>query len=121
MTCVSNQFASTAPGCRLVFGLLLGVQLHDLHASEIRFTKVTEESGITFALDVPDDAWFNYAHFFGGIGLADFDKNGIVGFGDFLLFTAAFGGQDADFDLDTDGLVGFSDFLIFASLFGQVV
>ena len=52
---------------------------------------------------------------------ADFDSDGVVGFGDFLLFSAAFGGQDTVFDLDTDGLVGFSDFLIFASLFGQVV
>ncbi|MEE2752888.1 MAG: S8 family serine peptidase [Candidatus Latescibacterota bacterium] len=51
---------------------------------------------------------------------ADFDNNGIVGFGDFLLFAAAFLGRDAEFDLDMDGLVGFSDFLIFASLFGQV-
>jgi subtilisin family serine protease len=50
---------------------------------------------------------------------ADFDGNGTVGFGDFLLFAAAFGGQDVAFDLDADGLVGFSDFLIFAGLFGQ--
>ena len=49
------------------------------------------------------------------------DSDGVVGFGDFLLFAAAFGGTDATFDLDGDGPVGFSDFLIFADLFGQTV
>ena len=55
---------------------------------------------------------------------ADFDGDGKVGFGDFLLFATAFGrGQgdaeyDARFDLDGNGAIGFSDFVIFAGAFG---
>ena len=55
------------------------------------------------------------------VARADFDSDGTVGFSDFLLFAAAFGGTESTFDFDTDGLVGFSDFLVFASLFGQTV
>ena len=52
---------------------------------------------------------------------ADFDGDGRVAFGDFLLFAQAFGAQifDVRFDLDKDNVVGFGDFLIFASAFGQ--
>lgn len=59
-----------------------------------------------------------------GRAQADFDGDGKVGFGDFLLFATAFGrGQgdaeyDARFDLDGNGAIGFSDFLIFAGAFG---
>ena len=55
----------------------------------------------------------------------DFDGDGTVGFGDFLLFAAAFGqsqgdaGYDARYDLDEDGVIGFGDFLIFAGAFGK--
>lgn len=51
---------------------------------------------------------------------ADFDGDGRVAFGDFLLFAQAFGAQafDVRFDLDGDQVVGFGDFLIFASAFG---
>ena len=55
----------------------------------------------------------------------DFDGDGTVGFGDFLLFAAAFGqsqgdaGYDAQYDLDGDGVIGFGDFLIFAGAFGK--
>ena len=52
---------------------------------------------------------------------ADFDSDGLIGFSDFLLFAAAFGGNDLLYDLDTDGTVGFSDFLLFADIFGQSV
>jgi len=57
----------------------------------------------------------------------DFDRDGTVGFGDFLLFAAQFGlsqgeeGYDAVFDLDGNGAIGFSDFLIFAGSFGKDV
>ena len=60
-----------------------------------------------------------------GRAQADFDGDGKVGFGDFLLFATAFGrGQgdaeyDARFDLDGNGAIGFSDFLIFAGAFGK--
>ena len=55
----------------------------------------------------------------------DFDGDGTVGFGDFLLFAERFGlSQDADgyearYDLDGNGAVGFSDFLILAKDFGK--
>ena len=55
----------------------------------------------------------------------DFDGDGTVGFGDFLLSAATFGqshgeaGYDARFDLDGNGAIGFSDFLFFARAFGK--
>ncbi len=54
----------------------------------------------------------------------DFDRDGTVGFADFIVFARAFGKSWADedfepwFDLDLDGEVGFSDFLIFGEAFG---
>ena len=54
----------------------------------------------------------------------DFDFNGTVNFGDFVLFAARFGtaygesGYDPLFDLDADGAIAFSDFLIFVNAFG---
>ena len=57
--------------------------------------------------------------------VSDFDGDGTVGFGDFVLFAARFGlsqgdeGYDARYDLDGNGAIGFSDFLIFASAFGK--
>ena len=59
------------------------------------------------------------------LGLADFDRDGTVGFSDFVLFAAKFGlsqgdeGFDARFDLDGNGAIGFSDFVIFAQAFGK--
>ena len=56
---------------------------------------------------------------------SDFDGDGIVGIGDFLLFVAQFGlrqgdaGYDARFDLDGDGIIGISDFLLFVNDFGK--
>jgi len=55
----------------------------------------------------------------------DFDGNGTVGIGDFLLFVTQFGlsrgdaGYDARFDLDGNGTIGISDFLIFVDAFGE--
>ncbi len=54
----------------------------------------------------------------------DFDGDGTVGFGDFVIFAARFGlsqgdaGYDARYDLDGDGTIGFGDFVIFANNFG---
>jgi hypothetical protein len=48
----------------------------------------------------------------------DFNTDGTVNFGDFVLFAQAFGGTDLAFDLDGDGSVKFGDFVIFAQLFG---
>ena len=46
---------------------------------------------------------------------ADFDANGIVDFGDFILFAQAFGSNQSNFDLDGNGNVDFPDFILFAS------
>ncbi len=64
---------------------------------------------------------------FDKIPSSDFDRDGVVGFADFLLFVEQFGfseddeGYDEWFDLDGDGMIGFGDFLIFANAFGKVV
>lgn len=56
----------------------------------------------------------------------DFDGDGVVQFGDFLLFAEVFGldvldpGQER-FDLDGDGTIAFSDFLIFSGSFGRIL
>ena len=49
--------------------------------------------------------------------VGDFDADGSVGFTAFLLFAAAFGGEDPTFDLDGDGGVRFPDFLLFVAAF----
>ena len=52
-------------------------------------------------------------------GIYDFDSDGSVGFGDFILFAKNFGQEienlkfDERFDTDGDGIVGFSDFVTF--------
>ncbi len=50
---------------------------------------------------------------------ADFDANGIVDFGDFILFAQAFGSNQSNFDLDGNGSVDFPDFILFAQRFGE--
>ena len=54
-------------------------------------------------------------------GNADFDGDGRVAFGDFILFVQAYGSRQARFDLDGNGEVGFSDFLVFSAFFGHPV
>lgn len=57
----------------------------------------------------------------------DFDEDGIVGFGDFILFARHIGlnrsdeGYDDLYDLDSDGEIAFQDFVIFARDFGKRV
>ena len=51
----------------------------------------------------------------------DFDGDGEVGFGDFVLFARAFGGSDLRFDLNASGAVDFADFILFAGYFGQQI
>ena len=50
---------------------------------------------------------------------ADFDANGIVDFGDFILFAQAFGSNQSSFDLNGSGSVDFPDFILFAKQFGE--
>ena len=49
----------------------------------------------------------------------DFDGNGIVDFGDFILFAQAFGSNQSQFDLDGSKSVDFADFILFAKQFGE--
>ena len=61
------------------------------------------------------------------VALSDFDGDGTIGFGDFLLFAGVFGSRQGDdkyeakYDLNGDGEIGFADFLIFAQNFGKEV
>ena len=50
---------------------------------------------------------------------ADFDANGIVDFGDFILFTQDFGSNQSQFDLDCSKSVDFADFILFAKRYGE--
>ena len=57
--------------------------------------------------------------------IPDFDGDGTIGFGDFVIFAGVFGVRQGDekyddtFDLNDDGEIGFSDFVIFARNFGK--
>ena len=57
--------------------------------------------------------------------IPDFDGDGTIGFGDFVIFAGVFGARQSDakyearYDLNGDGEIGFSDFLIFAQNFGK--
>ena len=59
--------------------------------------------------------------------IPDFDGDGTIGFGDFVIFAGVFGSSegdekyDAKYDLNGDGEIGFSDFVIFAQAFGKEV
>ena len=52
---------------------------------------------------------------------ADFDGDGTVGFGDFLLFAKAYNTSQARYDLNGSGRVDFPDFLAFVRVYGQKV
>jgi len=57
-------------------------------------------------------------------GPGDIDSNGVVGLGDFSLFTSAYGsaaggpGWNAPADIDDNGYVGLADFSYFTALYG---
>ena len=59
--------------------------------------------------------------------LPDFDGDGTIGIGDFLIFVDVFGSRQGDekyearYDLDGNGEIGISDFLIFIQDFGKDV
>ncbi len=56
---------------------------------------------------------------FGNACDADYDNDGIVGFGDFSRFATAFRSTDEVFDHDGDGFVGFPDFGFLVAHFGR--
>jgi hypothetical protein len=45
-------------------------------AGDIKFTDITSESGIDYYYDSPDNSIMSQGHFFGGMGVGDFDQNG---------------------------------------------
>ena len=57
--------------------------------------------------------------------IPDFDGDGTIGFGDFVIFAGVFGARQGDekyestYDLNGDGEIGFSDFVVFAQNFGK--
>lgn len=59
--------------------------------------------------------------------IPDFDGDGTIGFGDFVIFADAYGSHrgdeeyEATYDLNDDGEIGFADLLIFAEDFGKPV
>ena len=59
--------------------------------------------------------------------IPDFDGDGTIGFGDFVIFAGVFGARQGDekyeatHDLNGDGEIGFSDFVIFVQNFGKLV
>ncbi|MDE2999616.1 MAG: DUF3472 domain-containing protein [Gemmatimonadota bacterium] len=59
--------------------------------------------------------------------IPDFDGDGTIGFGDFLIFGGVYGTRDGDdeyeatYDLNGDGAIGFTDLVIFAENYGKEV
>ena len=86
--------------------------------------KIGTESGALIA-SVPGELRSLSLQVENGEKTPDFDGDGRVQFGDFLVFAVGFGshsttpGFNERLDLDSDGSIGFSDFLIFAAAFGQ--
>lgn len=51
--------------------------------------------------------------------VGDFNSDGVVGFGDFVLFAQVFRTMNEQFDLTGDGWVDFADFIIFGRSFNE--
>jgi hypothetical protein len=98
-----NRFASLGVIYTSWVLLLLGAASPQAPADDIIFTDVTDEAGIKFALIPPDESIFPNGHFFGGVGLADFDGNGAVD----IYFSG--GGGDHDTLYLNDGTGHFTD------------
>lgn len=64
---------------------------------------------------------------FGNLCDGDFNQDGIVGLGDYLVLSSQYGnresdpGFDADVDLDGDGIIGGLEFARISGLFSQPV
>ena len=96
------------------------------HGSHVNSVAFSPDGGMMAAAsDFRIDLWDTASFMSPQSRVPDFDGDGVVGFSDFVKFTAKFGfsrgkaGYDPRFDLDRDGNVGFSDFLILARAFGQ--
>ena len=70
---------------------------------------------LTYGSSVPSKLW--------GLGPADINGDGTVGFNDFLVLSENYGDSGnvtyQDGDLDCDGTIAFTDFLSLAANFGQ--
>ena len=111
----------------ILWDVATGTQITTL-PSNLAFSVSFSPDGTTLASGADDGTvllWDMSSNIAPQIPNPDFDRDGVVGFADFLLFVAQFGlsrgdeGYDARFDLDGDGVIGFGDFLIFANDFGQ--
>ncbi len=93
--------------------LLLVLTLHVAAGSNTDDSRTTTD-GVAVNTNADDTA-----------SIPDFDGDGTIGFGDFVIFAGAFGshrgdqGYDARFDLNGDGEIEFADFVIFAQNFGK--
>ena len=103
---------------RIMFGATLALLAFVCHAA--------------VGADSDDDRTATHAVTVGANGddtasIPDFDGDGTIGFGDFLIFAGVFGASEGDekykanYDLNGDGEIGFSDFVIFAQNFGKEV
>ena len=113
------------PGTLLWFALVMGDSLHaNVSGTELTLTSMAGWNGtasLMLQLADPGGLVDTLAITIQGTAVpGDFDGNGAVDFGDFLMFAEAFGNPDADnrFDLDGSGAVDFPDFLIFVEGFG---
>jgi hypothetical protein len=61
---------------RIVAVSLLVVPVGTALAGDIKFTDITAECGIDYYYDSPDNSIMSQGHFFGGMGVGDFDQNG---------------------------------------------
>ena len=79
-----------------------------------------------------DDRWTPHVISVDAMGedtasIPDFDGDGMIAFGDFLIFADVYGTRDGDdkydatYDLNGDGAIGFFDFVIFAENYGKEV
>lgn len=61
---------------RIVAVGMLVVPVGATLGGDIIFTDITAECGIDYYYDSPDNSIMSQGHFFGGMGVGDFDQNG---------------------------------------------
>ena len=101
-------------------GILIAVALVSLavvcHAAMGSDTSDNDVSALAISINANGDETAS---------IPDFDGDGTIGFGDFVIFAGVFGARQGDekyeakYDLNDDGEIGFADFLIFAENFGK--
>ena len=91
-----------APICLLLLPAFLGGSAV-VCAGDIRFTDITDESGVTFRCDPPPSSQMNGTHRWGGLAAADFNRDGFID-----LFAPGVGGTNDTLYLN-DGTGHFTD------------